>query len=282
LPHLQRYSVAAQRRREEEEEASASSDDGSDEDADAIATRPAVVGGRCFRRSERPKPFTLLPLSELRPEMVLYTFTEVETLCRAYSRAARKARAWVPPEMEKVDFVSGLFDLTAIKEKAGVTADGDQKWRVTAFRTNGVEVCLTFISGHVEQAPNVSALLEAKYNIPFPSEPIDVRTQTRGLFCATQSRNDLAPCSDASGLRIAAVDPGFVKPVAVSVLAEGRRLISATASRRRCSLHAGSLGRSGTSAARCARRSASHLVPSSSHSPSPRRQFDAPGHSLWR
>ena len=220
LPHLQRYSVAAQRKGEEEEEASASSDDVSDEDADAIAARPAVVGGRRFRRCERPKPFMLLPLSKLRPEMVLYTFTEVDTLCRAYARAARKARTWVPPETEKLDFVSGLFDLTTIKGKAGVTVDGDQKWRVAAFRTNGVEVCLTFVSGHVEQAPNVSALLEAKYNIPFPTEPIDVRTQARGLFCATQSRNDLAPCSDASGLRIAAVDPGFVKPVAVSVLAE--------------------------------------------------------------
>jgi hypothetical protein len=37
------------------------------------------------------------------------------------------------PETEKVDFVSGLFDLTTIKGKAGVTADGDQKWRVAAF-----------------------------------------------------------------------------------------------------------------------------------------------------
>ena len=221
LPHLQRYSVAAQRRREEED-ASASSGDESEDDDTAIATRSATVGSRRRRRSEQPKPFTLLPLSKLRPEMVLYTFTEVDTLCRTYGKAARKAdaRAWVPSETEKVDFVSGLFDLTTVKGKAGVTADGDRKWRVAAFRTNGVEACLTFVSGHVEHAPNVSALLDAKYNIPPPVEPIDVKMQTRGLFCATQSRNDLAPCSDMSGLRIAAVDPGFVKPIAVSVLKE--------------------------------------------------------------
>jgi hypothetical protein len=65
----------------------------------------------------------------------------------ASPRAAPAARA--PPTSSTVATERGSRR-SAIKGKAGVTADGDPKRRVAAFRTNGVGVCLTFVSGHVE------------------------------------------------------------------------------------------------------------------------------------
>ena len=119
-------------------------------------------------------------------------------------------------------FGAELFNFKKIKGKKSVAArDGaSSRWRLACFRTNGVVASLTFVSGSPDaiEAPNVSKLVEAGYQIPQPTDKV-TRDTPRGLYRVKMKRNDFAAgyslCDKDS---IAVVDPGFARPIQVATL----------------------------------------------------------------
>ena len=97
------------------------------------------------------------------------------------------------------------------------------KWKVVAFRTDGISATITFVSGCCQSAPNAEKLLEKGYNISAPDFPIDTTTTKRGLFCVQEGRCDIAPTDNLPDICV--VDPGFVKPIHAAFLQTGSESI---------------------------------------------------------
>lgn len=182
---------------------------------------------RRWARSRLPKPCTALPIAKLKAAMVLYCCTEVETLLQNLRRkAACKKRArndnaqprneW-PAMVDKADFASAIFNTESFKGRRGtaVLEHGAlaPKWRIASFRTDGVALSVTFVSGHAPEAFNASALMKRGYHIAEPDAKVDAST-SRGLFFVGERRCDLLPT--AMPVRATVVDPGFCKPVHVA------------------------------------------------------------------
>lgn len=148
--------------------------------------------------------------------MVLYTKTEVETLLR--SECKRKRDSF--EGLESTDFGSAIFNMESFKGRRGeMHVEGFgmvSKWKVVAFRTDGIRSSITFVSGCCNAAPNAERLLEQGYNIPLPQGAIDVNCTTRGLFCLQEGRCDILSTTERPNICV--VDPGFVKPIHVASL----------------------------------------------------------------
>jgi hypothetical protein len=220
LPHLIRLSEWSERWLEAH--FSTSSEEGaSDED------NVSVGDARRWSRSRLPRPSTALPVAQLKAAMVLYCCTEVETLLQHERVAARRRKRGREEEeamltsitlVDKVNFASAIFNLDSFKGKRGVQvlADGRgvPKWRVASFRTDGIALAITFVSGHAPAAFNATSLMERGYNLKAPEVPVDASTTRRGLYFVGEKRCDVLP--SATPLRVAVVDPGFCKPVHVA------------------------------------------------------------------
>ena len=160
--------------------------------------------------------------------MVLYCYTEVETLLKNARRTMRGKRgrgesegassAWLPSSVDRADFASAIFNVESFKGRRGSQTldDGNvvRRWRVASFRTDGVALAITFVSGHAPAAFNAASLMKRGYQLATPAAPIDASTTRRGLYFVGESRCDVAP-NDAP-VRATVVDPGFCKPVHVA------------------------------------------------------------------
>lgn len=131
----------------------------------------------------------------------------------------------------QLQVMSGLFDLTRVKGKCArgkrgtfVTASGHRapKWRVNSFRTDGVQLCLGFVSGCTSAAPNVADLVKAGYDLAEPidgPQTVDVCTTQRGVYILAEGRQDIAPCTDPERpLTVVPIDPGHVKVVQAAAI----------------------------------------------------------------
>ena len=186
-----------------------------------------------WRKNRRPKPFTVLPISKLRPAMAYYGPTELENMYSAVQKQAggvsgkkRKDRETADDDehghdatASQCDLGTELFDFTKVKGKTKVGKSGPEgrRWRLACFRTNGYVVSLTFVSGSSDtvQAPHVADLVDAGYKIPIPDQKV-TRETPRGLFRISAERNDLAADHEwRENDSVAIVDPGLLRPVQV-------------------------------------------------------------------
>ena len=188
-----------------------------------------VVEVRRWSRSRLPKPCTALPIAQLKASMVLYTCTEVETMLKnLHTTVRRKKRPldeeertpidWPDAKLDKANFAAAVFNLESFKGRRGnvTLEDGTSapKWRIASFRTDGVALTVTFVSGHMPVAFNADMLMQRGYKLTEPEAPVDPSTTKRGLYFVGERRCDLA--SSASTVRATVVDPGFCKPVHVA------------------------------------------------------------------
>ena len=113
-----------------------------------------------------------------------------------------------------------LFDFRGIKGKRGrkvVNGKEVPKWRLNSFRTDGVQLCLCFVSGCATKTFGINELVEAGYDkLPVPSKPVDVRKGLPGIYRLTEKRQDISPLSDVEQLLFVPIDPGQVKPIQVA------------------------------------------------------------------
>ena len=208
LPHLIRLSAWSEAWLKEHFD-DEKSDDKKGESDDNDSEAGAEI--RKWRRERLPRPFSALPVSKLQASMVLYTLTEVQTLLRSKKRKA---------EMKdgiSADFGAAIFNMESFKGRKGNMVVGGRvvpKWRIAAFRTDGISATITFVSGSCAAAPNVDTLMEKGYNIVAPENPVDVMTANRGLYVVHENRCDIAP--SATRPNITVVDPGFVNPIAAA------------------------------------------------------------------
>ena len=184
---------------------------------------------RRWPRNRLPKPCTALPIAQLKAVMVLYCCTEVETLLQHLRRkAASKKRArnggdeqpqqW-PAVADRVDFASAIFNTESFKGRRSTVTleDGTlvPNWRIASFRTDGVALSVTFVSGHAPEAFNASVLMKRGYQLAEPDAQVDAST-ARGLFFVGERRCDLLPTTTPVCATV--VDPGFCKPVHVAAV----------------------------------------------------------------
>ena len=167
-----------------------------------------------------PKPFCVFPNAKLKRAMVYYGATElkymISNLCGGSKRKrddiVTKLRECAMPE----DMFPLLFDFKRVKGKhIGHPRNDAARWRLSNFRTDGIKVCVTFISGmkSVVPSPNVCCLVDAGYCIPCPTCDVDVSNTARGLFRVGPGRNDIAQGSVDSSNILTVVDPGFHRPI---------------------------------------------------------------------
>jgi hypothetical protein len=181
-----------------------------------------------WHRSRLPKPFSALPVAKLQAAMVLYCRTEVETLLGSLRVAARKRRrsekadeSPVPVLLEEMDFASVIFNVESFKGRRGAETlpDGTvvPKWRIASFRTDGVALTVTFVSGIAPPAFNADMLMKRGYDhLKAPEEAINPVSTNRGLYYVGEKRCDLA--ASTAPLRVKVIDPGFLKPVHVAAV----------------------------------------------------------------
>ena len=196
--------------------------DDTDADIDSSSSTPRV-----WTKNTTPKPFAILPVAKLKRAMVYYGFTELANMLRAIHVTHGKkrnhdgdAKCAIPSstDLQPERLSQLLFTFKNLKGKKKVGEEDDpRRWNLSCFRTDGVKVVLTFCSGMeaAKAAQHVSCLCEAGYKIPLPSSPVDLKTQTRGLFRIHPNRNDIADM-EMQGLKeidVTVVDPGFYRPV---------------------------------------------------------------------
>ena len=198
-------------------------DDEDEDDHEDVHEDDAIVGLSevVWKRHTKPRAFTVLPISKLRPAMAYYGPTEMLNMYSTLQSRKRKSRDAdaTLPSYDKATFGTELFDFKKVKGKRHAANPSAEhcKWRLSNFRTNGVVVSLTFVSGdpNTVEATNVSKLLERGYNIPVPVAPV-TRDTRRGLYRVNRhGRNDLAHYQPGEHDSIAVVDPGFCKPIQV-------------------------------------------------------------------
>ena len=156
--------------------------------------------------------------------MVLYCCTEVETLLKNAQQTMRRKRGrasddiWPPSVVDKVDFAAAIFNIDSFKGRRGckILANGTTapKWRIASFRTDGVALAVTFVSGRAPAAFNAASLMQKGYQLAAPVAPVDPLTTRRGLYFVGQTRCGVAPT--VAAVRTTVVDPGFCKPVHVA------------------------------------------------------------------
>ena len=220
----------------------------------------------------RPTCFSLLPICQLRPRMVHYSWTQLEQVFKAMpqnplfdaqqatekelvtlqrqqkqienpSKKRKRSVAEVETCEEikanlladiankqaalhkqridaRIDLMTELFDLKKLKGKYRKASDAVvPDWRVCEFATDGVQLSLTFISGRIASAPNVTALVKQGYAIPVPVVPINVWDQKRGVYHIKEgvAAKDLIDTESAEQcsehIELVPVDPGCLKPI---------------------------------------------------------------------
>ena len=213
LPHMIRLSKWSEEWLDQHFEERKDKDASDEEDADAV-----VNDVRKWRRCRLAKPFSALPVAKLQQAMVIYTFTEVDTLLRSIGRKRTRDGDAAFAPVDKVDFASSIFNLESFKGRKArqVLNDGREvpKWRIASFRTDGLCLTATFVSGHVPVPFNSDMLAEKGYCLKAPNVPIDPSTTHRGLYFVGESRCDVK--ASTSEFKTTVVDPGFIKPVHVA------------------------------------------------------------------
>ena len=129
----------------------------------------------------------------------------MKMFARRWINFAQRCRLQREKQYAIVELMSRLFDLKHVKQR-------DRKyWKLVSFRTDGVQLSLTFATTSIPSAPNVESLVKAGYAIP-QGERIDVLQAARGIYCLTEDRNDLLPLKDCDKKRVNIVplDPGCV------------------------------------------------------------------------
>ena len=177
---------------------------------------------RKWRRSRLPKSFSALPISSLQAAHVFYAYTEVKQLLSGLSKVNRKRKKDTEDDngvrVDPERFAEVIFNVESFKGKRGhVTLEDGRvvpKWRIAAFRTDGVSARIIFVSGMCPQAFNASQLCEQGYNIHAPSAPINLEAVERGLYFVGERRCDIMPTK--TPIYVHVVDPGFVKPLHAS------------------------------------------------------------------
>ena len=186
-----------------------------------------VEAPRRWRRSRLAKPCSALPIAQLRAAMVLYCCTEVETLLKNAQQTTTRTKrgrdddevaSYGTSAVEKADFASAIFNLDSFKGRRGseMLDDGPaaRKWRIAAFRTDGVALAVTFVSGRAPAAFDAASLMQKGYQLAAPTTPVDPSETRRGLYFVGEARCDVAPT--VAAMRATVVDPGFCKPVHVA------------------------------------------------------------------
>ena len=185
------------------------------EEEDEDATTGEV---RRWRRCRLAKPFSILPVAQLQPGMVMYTFTEVDTLLRSIGKKRKREGETPFAPADKVDFASSIFNLDSFKGRKAkqILSNGREvpTWRIASFRTDGVRLTVTFVSGHAAEPFNAKMLAEKGYCLKAPDSQIDPLNTKRGLYYVGERRCDVAPSSRE--LKATVVDPGFCKPIHVA------------------------------------------------------------------
>ena len=229
--------------------------DESDNEEDTELQSDAPNNKWCtWSRTRRPRPFTLLPISKMVPSMAFYGYTELKNMFamlrsneseerkkdikeRMKSMQKRKRdqdEALLEAELKDAnpsdepvwfdepcvdDIGKRLFNYKKVKGKSKVGTDADTKrWHLCNFRTNGVHLVLTFVSGtdDAQATPNVPSLMKAGYRIPVPKDKIKIDTVERGLYRVNEKRNDLSeivPGASYDNMQCVVIDPGFKKPL---------------------------------------------------------------------
>ena len=89
----------------------------------------------------------------------------------------------------KANFAAAVFNLESSKGQPGnvTLEDGTSapKWRIASFRTDGVALTVTFVSGHMPVAFNADMLMQRGYKLTEPEAPVDPSTTKRGLYGRT-------------------------------------------------------------------------------------------------
>ena len=140
---------------------------------------------------------------------------------RAYAQRRKSTRdIQLKRQALQMETFERLFDLKGIKGKRGrqqVNGREVPKWRLNSFRTDGVQLCLCFVSGCATKTFGINELVDAGYDkLPVPSKPVDVRTVDPGIYRLTEKRKDISPLSNVEQLLLVPIDPGQVKPIQVA------------------------------------------------------------------
>ena len=110
----------------------------------------------------------------------------------------------------QVRMMTQMFDMKHIKGKGAVDGENSLVWRLVSFRTDGVQLSLTFGTVLSQAAPNTESLVKAGYQIP--ESKVDVATASRGVYSVSEDRNDLENTNNGN-LVLVPLDPGLVKPL---------------------------------------------------------------------
>ena len=157
-------------------------------------------------------------------EEVKGTDTESE-LCEEVKRTLLESNASQRDELltkridSRVNLMTELFDLKKLKGKYKKDGDSTPDWRVCEFATDGVKLCLTFVSGTLKSAPNVARLVKKGYDIPPPMDPIDIWNVDRGVYHLKEGLHlermldTESAMQNADSVELRPVDPGCVKPI---------------------------------------------------------------------
>ena len=190
------------------------------------STFDSAIRRKKWVRSRKPRPFTILPISDLKPSMMYYGYTEINALygyihekeMKEYKQRFKKRKYSNDSEVpepptrfspDKVDFARTIF-------KDQLPLDGvKSNWKMLGFRTNGIKTCFTFATDSVP-VDGVDVLVEKGYTGVPLCEDIDIGTASRGLWHLKQTSGTVR-CS-SEDMRIVSVDPGIVKPVQWSTL----------------------------------------------------------------
>ena len=113
--------------------------------------------------------------------------------------------------VSKDDFAASIFNMESFKGRRGsiVLEDGTSipKWRIACFRTDGVSLSVTFVSGVMPGPFNAETLLKAGYKLRPPDRPVDLVHESRGLFYVGQERCDVASASGCRWFNVGAEAP---------------------------------------------------------------------------
>ena len=116
----------------------------------------------------------------------------------------------------QLDLFTELFDAKCVKRLRKLKAsDAPVEWRVASFSTNGVQLCITFVSGTNAGSPNIADLIKKGYQISEPVAPIDVCNQPRGVYHLRQGNEaqTIQLLKPGEQIKAVPVDPGVFKPI---------------------------------------------------------------------
>ena len=188
-----------------------------------------------WSRDTVPRPFSALPLSKLRPCMALFTWTEVNSLygriheiekAEWRSRQGKKRKRessdanvdatscparFVP---DKVDFAKTLFkDRFGVdrRDALPISLTRGEEWVLVSFRTDGVQLCLSFASAGNALVHGVGELVEKGYTGIGIAAAVDPKPTERGIYRLLQTEGSIETANRA--FDVVCIDPGICKPV---------------------------------------------------------------------